>query len=170
MFRRKRSASDFDEEIQAHLALEADELEARGVPEDEAQRRARVTFGSVAVARERFNLRGHAAWLDDLLQDVRFGVRMMQRKPAFSAVAVLILAVGIGACATVFSWIDGILLQPLTALRNDDILFQVQQLPVFRPGAQSFQIVVRPESLVISKTQFGRLAQEVARAGEVLVL
>jgi len=69
MFRRRRSANDFAEEIQAHLVLEADELEACGVPEDEAQRRARVTFGSVAVARERFNLRGHTAWLDDLLQD-----------------------------------------------------------------------------------------------------
>ena len=128
MFPRRRSASDFAEEIQAHLALEADELEACGVPEDEAQRRARVTFGSVAVARERFNLRGHAAWLDDLLQDVRFGVRMMLRKPAFSAVAVLTLAVGIGACVTAFSWIDGILLQPLSGVADATRLVTLESL------------------------------------------
>ena len=128
MFRRRRSASDFAEEIQAHLVLEADELEACGVPEDEAQRRARVTFGSVAVARERFNLRGHTAWLDDLLQDVRFGVRMMLRKPAFSAVAVLTLAVGIGACATAFSWIDGILLQPLSGVADATRLVTLESL------------------------------------------
>ena len=128
MFRRRRSASDFAEEIQAHLALEADELEARGVPEDEAQRRARAAFGSVTSARERFNLRGHAAWLDALLQDVRFGVRMMLRNPAFSAVAVLTLAIGIGACATAFSWIDGILLQPLSGVADATRLVTLESL------------------------------------------
>ncbi|HEX4578089.1 MAG TPA: permease prefix domain 1-containing protein, partial [Edaphobacter sp.] len=114
MPRRKRSAEDFAEEIRAHLALEADELEAHGVPKEEAERRARASFGSVAVARERFNLRGRILWLGDLRRDMLFGVRMMLRNPSLSIVAVLTLAIGIGACATAFSWINGILLQPLS--------------------------------------------------------
>ena len=118
MIRRKRSASDFAEEIQAHLALEADELQATGLPKDVAQRRARASFGSVAVARERFNLRGHVAWIDNLLRDLQFGIRMMLRDPAISTVAVLTLAIGIGACATAFTWIDGILLQPLSGVAD----------------------------------------------------
>jgi predicted permease len=128
MFRRKRSAGDFSEEIQAHLALEADELAASGMTKEEAERRARVAFGSVAAARERFNLRGHAVWLDDLLRDVQFGVRMMLRNPALSAVAVLTLAIGIGACATAFSWIDAILLQPLSGVAGANRLFTLESL------------------------------------------
>ncbi|HTX77057.1 MAG TPA: ABC transporter permease, partial [Terracidiphilus sp.] len=118
MPRRKRSVQDFSEEIQAHLELEADELEASGMSKQEAERRARADFGSVAVARERFNLRGHIAWLDNLVRDIRFGVRMMLRNRALSAVAVLTLAIGIGACATAFSWVDAVLLQPLSGVAD----------------------------------------------------
>jgi macrolide transport system ATP-binding/permease protein len=114
----RRSADDFVEEIRSHLALEADELEASGVAKEEAERRARASFGSVAAARERFNLRGRILWLDDLLRDVRFGIRMLLRNPALSIVAVLTLAIGIGACATAFTWINGILLQPLSGVAD----------------------------------------------------
>ncbi|HWE83310.1 MAG TPA: ABC transporter permease [Terracidiphilus sp.] len=128
MFRRKRSTSDFSDEIQAHLALEADELEASGMPQAEAERRARAAFGSVAVARERFNLRGRILWLENLLRDLQFGVRMMLRNPALTAVAVLTLAIGIGACATAFTWIDGILLQPLSGVAAPSRLAVLESL------------------------------------------
>ena len=90
----RRSADDFVEEIRSHLALEADELEASGVAKEEAERRARASFGSVAAARERFNLRGRILWLDDLLHDVRFGIRMLLRNPALSIVAALVWFAG----------------------------------------------------------------------------
>lgn len=128
MPRRKRSAEDFAEEIRAHLALEADELEAHGVPKEEAERRARASFGSVAVARERFNLRGRILWLGDLRRDMQFGVRMMLRNPSLSIVAVLTLAIGIGACATAFSWINGILLQPLSGVADPMRLVTLESL------------------------------------------
>jgi predicted permease len=128
MQRRKRSAEDFAEEIRAHLALEADELEAHGVPKEEAGRRARASFGSVAVARERFNLRGRILWLGDLRRDMQFGVRMMLRNPSLSIVAVLTLAIGIGACATAFSWINGILLQPLSGVADPMRLVTLESL------------------------------------------
>jgi predicted permease len=128
MPRRKRSAEDFAEEIRAHLALEADELEAHGVPKEEAERRARASFGSVAVARERFNLRGRIVWLGDLRRDMQFGVRMMLRNPSLSIVAVLTLAIGIGACATAFTWINGILLQPLSGVADPMRLVTLESL------------------------------------------
>jgi predicted permease len=123
-----RSADDFAEEIRAHLALEADELEASGLSKREAERRARAAFGSVAVARERFNLRGHILWLDDLLRDVQFGFRMMLRNPGLSIVAVLTLAIGIGACATAFTWINSILLQPLSGVADPMRLVTLESL------------------------------------------
>jgi predicted permease len=131
MSRRKfsrRSTEDFAEEIRAHVALEADELEASGLPKAEAERRARASFGSVAVARERFNLRGHILWIDDLLRDFQFGVRMMMRNPGLSLVAVLTLAIGIGACATAFTWINSILLQPLSGVADPMRLVTLESL------------------------------------------
>jgi predicted permease len=128
MSRRKRSADDFAEEIRAHLALDADELEASGMPKEEAERRARASFGSVAVARERFNLRGRILWLDDLLRDIQYGIRMMLRNPALSIVAVVTLAIGISACATAFTWINGILLQPLSGVGDPMRLVTLESL------------------------------------------
>jgi predicted permease len=123
-----RSADDFAEEIRTHLALEADELEASGLSKPEAERRARASFGSVAVARERFNLRGHILWLDDLFRDIQFGFRMILRNPGLSIVAVLTLAIGIGACATSFTWINGILLQPLSGVADPMRLVTLESL------------------------------------------
>ena len=111
--KRRRGMKDFAQEIEAHLQLEADELEAEGVSHGEAGRRARAAFGSAAVARERFYLRNRAAWIENLIRDLRYGLRMMARNPAVTLVAVMTLACGIAACATVFTWIDAVLLQPL---------------------------------------------------------
>ena len=113
MRKSRRAKEDFAEEIRAHLQLEADELEAAGLSKSEAERSARVAFGNAVVAQERFSLRHRAMWLEDLLHDVRFGLRTLRRNWSFTAIAVLTLAVGIGASATVFTWINAVQLQPL---------------------------------------------------------
>jgi predicted permease len=110
---KRRGAKDFSEEMEAHLQLEADELEAEGASRREAERHARAAFGSKAVARERFYLRHRSELLRNLRSDIRYGLRMMARNPAVSLVAVLTLACGIAASATVFTWINAVLLQPL---------------------------------------------------------
>lgn len=126
LWKRRRRANDFVEEIEAHLQLEADELQADGVSQSEARRRAHVAFGSTAVASERFQLRGRSAGLHDLLQDLRFGLRMMARTPAVTLVAVLTLACGIAASATVFTWINAVLLQPLSGVADPGRLVSLE--------------------------------------------
>jgi macrolide transport system ATP-binding/permease protein len=113
MFKRKRSTDDFAQEVEAHLELEADELKREGLSEDEARRAARVEFGSVRAAQERFYLRNRVVWLDNLLRDMKFAIRQLARNPGFAAIAISVLALGIGASVAIFAFVDAALLEPL---------------------------------------------------------
>ena len=128
MAKRRRSQEDFAEEIRTHLQLEADELQAEGMSNEQAERTARVEFGNAAVARERFNLRHRWVWLEDLWQDVKFGVRTMTRNASVTAIAVLTLAIGIGASTTAFTWIDKVQLQPLGGVAEPSQLVAVESI------------------------------------------
>jgi macrolide transport system ATP-binding/permease protein len=133
MFRRKRSADDFAEEIKAHLELEADELESEGVSKEDARRKARVEFGNAQTAQERFNLRGRVVWFDNLLHDLRFAVRQLARKPSFACVTFLVLALGIGTCVAIFAFVDAALLEPLP-YANPDRIMSVSESDTSLPG------------------------------------
>ena len=113
MFKRKRSAEDFAEEIKAHLELEADELRREGVDADEARWKARREFGNVRAAQERFYIQGRWSWMDKLVRDLRFGVRSLIESPGFAITAILTLALGMGANTAVFSVMNAVLLQSL---------------------------------------------------------
>jgi len=113
MFWYKRKQSDFDAELEAHLTLEADRLKEEGFNDLEARAAARRAFGSVTQAQERFYESTHWRWWDELRQDVRYGSRQLLRSPAFTLVAILTLALGIGANTAIFSLTDQILLRTL---------------------------------------------------------
>jgi predicted permease len=132
MFRRRRSTDDFAEEIQSHLALEADELRQEGLSDDEARRRARVEFGNVRAAQERFYLKDRVEWLDNLLRDFKFAMRQMVKNPGFAATAVLVLALGIGASVAIFAFVDAALLKPLP-YANPNRLMSVNESSVESP-------------------------------------
>jgi macrolide transport system ATP-binding/permease protein len=113
MFRRKRSAHDFAEEIKAHLDLEADELKREGLSDDEANRMARVEFGSVRAAQEHFYLKSRIVWLDNLTRDLKYAVRQLVKNPGFSLTVIVVLALGMGASVAIFAFVNAALLQPL---------------------------------------------------------
>src|SRR5207253_11127037 len=113
MFRRKRKASDFSSEMEAHIQLETDRLREQGVSEREARAAARRAFGNVTQAQERFYESGRWLFWDDLGQDLRFAFRISHKSPGFAAVAVVTLAVALGANAVVFSVLDAFVLRPL---------------------------------------------------------
>jgi predicted permease len=127
MFKRRRSADDFAEEIRSHFELEADELQGEGLSEDEARRRARVEFGNAQAAQERFNLRSRIVWFDNLLYDLKFAIRQLIRNPGFACVAIVTLALGIAANSTIFSWINSTLLDPIPGIAHTSDMITIMR-------------------------------------------
>ena len=192
--------ADVDEEVAFHLEERARELVAGGLDAAAARAQARREFGDVAAARARLRDEGvrqarrerRGRWLDELAQDTRFAARALRRRPGFLAVAVLTLALGVGANTTIFGVVDAVLLRPLPYAQPERLVavwpahgFSMAEYAGFRDRARTLSALAgyrdavgaslsgdgepeRLEAATVSATLFATLGVDAA-VGRTLV-
>ena len=138
LFWRRRLFGELSEEIQAHLEEKIEDLVAAGMSRKEATAAARRAFGNVTLTEE--DSRNIWRWpsMEDLLADVRYGLRALRHNPMFSAVALLTIAIGIGANTAVFSVVNSVMLKPLN-YPNSEQLVSLHQIAPGAPGLADFE-------------------------------
>ena len=138
VFRRRSVERELDEELRFHVERQVEKYMHDGMSCEEATRRARLEFGGLELAKEECRDARGVRFLEVLLQDVRFGLRMLLKSPAFTATAILALALGIGVNTTVFSAFDALALRPRSVKDPDHLVGVYRKAQGQKRGAFSY--------------------------------
>ncbi|HJQ26942.1 MAG TPA: ABC transporter permease [Blastocatellia bacterium] len=122
LFQRSKYEAELEKELRFHLDQHTSDLIAQGCAPDEARRRARLALGGPEQVKEQCRDARPLRWLYDLLQDLRFGARVLAKQPGFTAVAVLALALGIGVNTAILSAVNGFVLRPLPVEKGAELI------------------------------------------------
>src|SRR5262245_59847003 len=127
-----RMEREFDDEVRFHLERQIADFIKEGMSPEEARRQAAIEFGGASQIKEECREVWILIALEQFWQDLRYGVRLLRKNPAFTAVATLSLAIGIGANTGIFSVADALLLKDLPVRRPDQLVsFRIANEPLF---------------------------------------
>jgi macrolide transport system ATP-binding/permease protein len=139
VFRRRARERELADEIQSHLALHIDDNIRRGLSPDEARRQARLALGGVEAMKEAYRDQGTVPVVEHTVQDIRLALRQLIKSPGLAVTAILVLALGMGGCLTVFGFVEAALLRPLPYAEPDRLVDVTETSPQIPRANLSYQ-------------------------------
>jgi predicted permease len=134
----KHAEEDLAREVASHLTLLADDFERRGMSAEEARLAALRALGGVEQAKQAHRDERSLLWIEQAMQDLRYGLRTLSKSPGFTSTAVLTLAVGIGACTAIFSLVNAVLIRSLPYGDSSRLVYLYTPIPQFKLSPEVF--------------------------------
>lgn len=168
----KRAEEDLAREVASHLTLLTDDFERRGMSPEEARLAARRAYGGVEQAKQEHRDERSLLWIEQTMQDLRYGLRTLSKSPGFTITAVLTLALGIGACTAIFSLVNAVLIRLLPYGDPSQLVYLYTPNPqfklpveVFGPFYADFYDLKRDSHSLQDMTAFGQSVFSLAERG-----
>jgi len=145
LFRWAQADHELEDELRDHLERKTEEYVAQGMTQEEAYRRARFDLGGIEQTKEKCRDSRRVNWIQNFVQDLRFGLRMLRKNPGSTAAVVVALALGIGLNTTVFSFVNALLLRPPTGVKAPEQLREIWMHNPRDSGAQGYLPLTYPD-------------------------